>query len=116
MIRFRMCPIPSSSGKDPSPTPLPALLPRPLVSGVWVRDDGSDLSASDILASRREREELLNEEVVDMNRSGTRRSGRFETSFAVAKVYCIALTEGARSSVSSNGRVFEFGGPFRGQA
>ena len=112
MIRFRIGPIPSSSGKDPSPTPLPALLPRPLVSGVLARDIKSDISAGVIFASRRERDELLNEEAVDLSLNGIPCGGRVETSFAVVKAWCITLVEGSRLSVISEPGVLEFGGSF----
>lgn len=116
MIRFRICPIPSSSGKDPPPTPLPVLSPRPLVSAVFVRDDWSDPSAGDMFASMRERDELLNEDVVDLNLSGTPCSGGFGTSSAAVKMYRIAFTEGSKSFVSANGSAAKFDISSRGQA
>ena len=96
MIRFRIVPIPSSSGKDLSLTLLPALSPRPLASGVSVLDVWPDPSAGDMFASIRERDELLKEDVVDLNLSDTTCCGRFETSPAAVKVCCIAFTEGSR--------------------
>ncbi len=116
MIRFRICPIPSSSGKERSAAPLPPLLPRLLVSGVFACDVESDLSAGDVIASRREREELLNDEVVDLSLSGNPCNGRLEGPSATFKVYWIGLPEGSRLSVAGNRSVVEFGPSSCGQA